>query len=103
MKKLRAFMAMINNEVVRYDNSEHIIHAIESEKIVLYSVKLDDVIYDIDVDDITFPTIHLVDLYLPENDVITENGNVRQSDIVRLLRVYKDNPTAIQFIADMLE
>ena len=42
-------------------------------------------------------------IYIPENDVIDFSGYANNSDIVRLLRNYKNNPDAIQFIADMLE
>lgn len=41
--------------------------------------------------------------FIPENDVISENGYMTINEIVVLLRKYKTNPDAIQFIADMLE
>lgn len=41
--------------------------------------------------------------FIPENDVISENGYMTMNEIVDLLRKYKTNPDAIQFIADMLE
>ena len=41
--------------------------------------------------------------FIPENDVISENGYMTLNEIVDLLRKYKTNPDAIQFIADMLE
>lgn len=42
-------------------------------------------------------------IFIPENDVISENGYMTMNEIVDLLRKYKTNPDAIQFIADMLE
>lgn len=42
-------------------------------------------------------------IFIPENEVIPENGYFSHSQIVNLLRKYKENPEAIQFIADMLE
>lgn len=41
--------------------------------------------------------------FIPENDVISENGYMTINEIVILLRKYKANPHVIQFIADMLE
>lgn len=41
--------------------------------------------------------------FIPENDVIVEQGYMSANDIVELLRKYKSTPEAIQFIADMLE
>jgi hypothetical protein len=43
-------------------------------------------------------------IYIPTNNVISE-GDIFLSinEIVDLLRKYKNNPKAIQFIADMLE
>jgi hypothetical protein len=40
---------------------------------------------------------------IPENDYGIEEGPVHYSRLVDLLRVYKDHPDAIQFIADMME
>ena len=42
-------------------------------------------------------------IFIPENDVILENGYMTMNEIVDLLRKYKTNPDAIQFIAEMLE
>ena len=41
--------------------------------------------------------------YIPETDIIPEYGHFRMNGVVELLRKYKNNPDAIQFIADMLE
>lgn len=41
--------------------------------------------------------------FFPKNDVIAEYGEFNINQIVDLLRKYKTNPDAIQFIADMLE
>ncbi len=44
------------------------------------------------------------DLYIPENNVIIEqNIYLSRNEFVDLLRKYKANPEAIQFLADMLE
>ena len=40
---------------------------------------------------------------IPENDNISEFGEMTINQIVDLLRKYKTNPEAVQFIADMLE
>lgn len=43
-------------------------------------------------------------IYIPENEIIEEIGYYYNINaIVYLLRKYKNNPEAIQFIADMLE
>lgn len=41
--------------------------------------------------------------YIPKNNVVTEWEYLTLNQIVDLLRKYRDNPEAIQFIADMLE
>jgi hypothetical protein len=41
--------------------------------------------------------------YIPENKVISEQGYFTVNGIVKLLRKYKSEPNAIQFLADMLE
>jgi hypothetical protein len=41
--------------------------------------------------------------FIPDNNVIPENGYMTMNDIVNLLRKYKASPDAVQFIADMLE
>ncbi len=41
--------------------------------------------------------------YIVINKVIPEHGWMSVNQIVELLRKYKGNPEAIQFIADMLE
>ena len=41
--------------------------------------------------------------FIPENEVIPESGYMSNNKIVDLLRKYKNNSKAIQFIADMLE
>jgi hypothetical protein len=43
------------------------------------------------------------DFIIPENDHISEFGEMTINQIVDLLRKYKTNPEAVQFIADMLE
>ena len=40
---------------------------------------------------------------MPENEYNIPEGNYTRSQVVILLREFKDNPNAIQFIADMLE
>jgi hypothetical protein len=42
-------------------------------------------------------------IYIPNHDVIKEHGYFTINEIVKLLRKYKNNSKAIQFIADMLE
>jgi hypothetical protein len=42
-------------------------------------------------------------IYIPENDTIEDCGYFVTNEIVALLRKYKNNSEAIQFIADMLE
>jgi hypothetical protein len=44
-----------------------------------------------------------MEIFIPKNKVIKENGEFTINEIVDLLRKYKHNPEAIQFIADMLE
>jgi hypothetical protein len=44
-----------------------------------------------------------MEIFIPKNKVIKENGEFTINKIVDLLRKYKHNPEAIQFIADMLE
>lgn len=41
--------------------------------------------------------------FISSNDVIEEQGKMSLNDVVSLLRKYKSNPEAVQFIADMLE
>ncbi len=41
--------------------------------------------------------------YIPENEVICEQGYFTMNEIVGLLRKYKSEPNAVQFLADMLE
>lgn len=41
--------------------------------------------------------------FIPQNDVISECGEMSINQIVDLMRKYKKSPDAIQFIADMLE
>jgi hypothetical protein len=43
------------------------------------------------------------EIYIPSNDVIEEHGYLTHKELVDLLRRHKDNPNAIQFIADMME
>ena len=46
----------------------------------------------------------MIRIYIPENEIIEEMGYYYDVDaIVDLLRKYKNNPEAIQFIADMME
>lgn len=40
---------------------------------------------------------------IPQNLIILESGDFSINQIVELLRKYKDNSTAIEFIADMME
>jgi len=40
---------------------------------------------------------------IPQNEVIPDQGYFSVNQVVALLRKYKDNPDAVQFIADMLE
>ena len=42
-------------------------------------------------------------LYIPDNDFGIKRGHYRHREIVALLRQFKTNPEAIQFIADMME
>ncbi len=42
-------------------------------------------------------------VFIPSDAVIEEHGYMSMNDIVGLLRKYKSNPEAVQFIADMLE
>jgi hypothetical protein len=43
-------------------------------------------------------------LYIPDNEVIEEQEiYLNYSDLIRLLKKYKNNPVAIQFIAEMME
>lgn len=42
-------------------------------------------------------------IVIPQNEVIDENGYFTMNEIVELLRCYKNNPSKVQFIADMLE
>jgi hypothetical protein len=42
-------------------------------------------------------------LFIPRNEYIEEHGYFTNDGIVGLLRKYNTNPTAIRFIADMLE
>ena len=42
-------------------------------------------------------------IFIPENDDIAEHGYMTINQIVELLRKYKNEPEAVQFIADMLE
>jgi len=42
-------------------------------------------------------------IFIPENDVISENGSMTMNEIADLLRKYKTDPDVIQFIAGMLE
>lgn len=42
-------------------------------------------------------------IFIPENDVILEHGEMSINHIAELLRRYKFSPDAIQFIADMME
>lgn len=42
-------------------------------------------------------------VFIPENDIIPENGQMTTNQVVALLRKYKSDPTKIQFIADMME
>jgi hypothetical protein len=44
-----------------------------------------------------------MEISIPKNKVIKENGEFTINEIVNLLIKYKNNPEAIQFIADMLE
>ncbi|MBU0701206.1 hypothetical protein KKE26_07955 [bacterium] len=41
--------------------------------------------------------------FIPQNEEISEFGEMTMNQIVDLLRKYKTNPVAVQFIADMLE
>jgi hypothetical protein len=43
------------------------------------------------------------ELYIPENKIIAEHGYIKYDEIVKMLKKYKQNPDAIQFIADMME
>ncbi len=42
-------------------------------------------------------------IFIPENDVISENGYFSMNEVVALLRSYKSEPSKVQFLADMLE
>lgn len=42
-------------------------------------------------------------IIIPKNEVIPESGDMTINEVVELLRKYKDNPEAVQFIADMME
>lgn len=42
-------------------------------------------------------------VFLPDNEYGIAEGYYGQKELVSLLRVLKNNPDAIQFIADMLE
>ena len=42
-------------------------------------------------------------IYIPENEVGIDEGYYTNSGIVTLLRMHKNEPETIQFIADMLE
>lgn len=42
-------------------------------------------------------------VFIPENDIIPEKGEMSTNQVVALLRKYKGDPTKIQFIADMME
>lgn len=41
--------------------------------------------------------------FIPDNEVIPEHGPMSINQIADLLRRYRENPEAVQFIADMLE
>lgn len=41
--------------------------------------------------------------FIPEDDVIPEHGYMTMNQIVALLKKYKTNPEAVDFIAEMLE
>lgn len=43
------------------------------------------------------------EIYIPENNVIKEHGYLTYIQLVDLIRKYKHQPNAIQFIADMME
>ena len=55
----------------------------------------------------SYECVSIIDalIYLPrsQNGVITDYGYVSHNDFVKLLRKYKTNPDAIQYLADMLE
>lgn len=42
-------------------------------------------------------------IYIPKNGIISEFGNFSPNDFAYLLRKYKNDPDAIQFLADMME
>lgn len=42
-------------------------------------------------------------IFIPDNDHGIRPGYYGQRDISTLLRAYRDEPLAVQFIADMLE
>ena len=44
-----------------------------------------------------------MEIFIPKNKVIKEKGEFTINEIVDLLRKSKNEPKAIQFIADMLE
>lgn len=43
------------------------------------------------------------EIYIPFNDVIEEHGYLTRGQLIDLLKKYKQNPNAIQFIADMMD
>ncbi len=42
-------------------------------------------------------------IYIPDNEYEIAEGYYDWSGLVRLLRKFKNNPDAVQFIADMME
>ena len=48
-------------------------------------------------------TVTSCELFMPDNEYGIPEGYCEWSDLVALLRNYKNNPEAIQFIADMME
>ena len=42
-------------------------------------------------------------IYIPENQVITEHGYFTLFKIGTLLKKYKNNPKAVDFIAEMIQ
>lgn len=42
-------------------------------------------------------------IFMPDNEYGIDEGYYTWDDLVNLLRTHKNNPEAIQFIADMME
>lgn len=57
--------------------------------------------------DIVIPRVNNSDInllvFIPLNETIVENGYYNNSSLIKMLRKYKGNPDAIQFISDMME